>query len=406
MKKVLIITYYWPPSTDSKVLRWLYFVKYLKQYNWEPTVISLFPEKNNTNDDFYAEQIPRDTEIISIHAETQIHKLKRILQKDDSNSTGINIKKAAKRILKTINNKSFNAFITDGPPHEIHFIGKKLKNQLKIPWLVDFTFGWFTEIHFSDTAQRTKTEKIKQRFESDILPLCDFIITGSNKLASQFIEIGYDRVEIITDGYDYIPVVKETDNKFTILHVGRMSNNRNPDNLWKALATLKFEDEDFSNDLRIELVGEIDRSIFKSLIHQNLIENLVYREYLEPTDAITRQFQSQVLLLIINRTLDAQGIIPNKLFEYLAAFRPILGIGPVGGDAAEIVQYSKAGRMFNYKEYRELKNQLSDWYNDYKNKELVVRSIGVKKYSRRSLTRQLVDILEKVSSQKKDYSIS
>ena len=175
----------------------------MKQYNWEPFIISLFPDKIIPKDNFFADQIPDDVEVFCIDGEKRFKKIKRFFSHKDKNAIGLNSTKASKNILKALGDRSFNAFITDGPPHEMHFIGKKLKGNLDIPWIVDFTFGWFTEIQFSDTTQRTKVEKVKQHFESEILPLCDYVITGSNKLASQFIEIGFEKVEIITDGYDY-----------------------------------------------------------------------------------------------------------------------------------------------------------------------------------------------------------
>ena len=401
MKKVLIITYYWPPSTDSKVLRWLFFTKYLKQYNWEPVVISLLPGHEAEKDDsFYREQIPEGIEEYNI---PPVYKtrcfIKKMFKKTLNNNTDCHITNTIKRIVKTIGNQTFDSIITAGPPHVVHEIGKSIKLLYKINWIADFSTGWYSDIPSQGAVDLSPTEKLVQRFNNEVLPFCDLILTTSNKLSEQFAQAGFNKVETLTNGYDYIPVIKETDKKFTLVHIGTMTSTRNPENLWKAIAALKLVDPSFKENFRLELIGETDKSIFESLVTYKLIENLTYRDYLEPKDAISREFQSQVLLLVVDRTLDAQGIIPSKMYEYLSAYRPILGIGPVSGDAAEILQYSQAGRMFNYREFRELKNQIADWYDDFKNKELVVRSIGVNRYSRRRLTRQLVELLEKQTSE-------
>ena len=114
-------------------------------------------------------------------------------------------------------------------------------------------------------------------------------------------------------------------------------------------------------------------------------------------EAVEHQRKSQVLLLIEINSTATKSIIPGKLFEYMVSERPIIAIGPEGSDFAEIITTTNTGFFFTYDEKEKLKALLLKYYQEYQNQNLKVHAVGLQQYSRKSLTQQLVQILNRNS---------
>ncbi|MEP2279326.1 MAG: glycosyl transferase family 1, partial [Maribacter sp.] len=115
--------------------------------------------------------------------------------------------------------------------------------------------------------------------------------------------------------------------------------------------------------------------------------------YVSHKDALAYQKASQVLLLVEIDSQDTIGIIPGKLFEYMAAKRPILGVGPKNWKVASIVTKTETGQVFEYSDEIELKNVLLSWFQQFQKGELQTTSSNIEQYSRRELTRKLVEYI-------------
>jgi len=137
--------------------------------------------------------------------------------------------------------------------------------------------------------------------------------------------------------------------------------------------------------------------VLESLKTHKLEDKAEKTDYLPHAEAIQRQQSSQVLLLIINNTPNAKGILTGKFFEYIASGRPVLGVGPPDGDAAQVLNETGAGTMIDYRDVESAKRVLSEWYALYQEKKLKVEASEVEKYSRRSLTGELAGLLQLVS---------
>ena len=187
------------------------------------------------------------------------------------------------------------------------------------------------------------------------------------------------------------------DSKFSIAHVGSLSPNRNPKVLWEALAGLCTEIPNFRNDLEIKLAGNIDQSVLNDLDRLHLTSQLNRIAYVPHDQVGVLLKQSAVLLLAINNSPNAKGILTGKFFEYLAAGRPILAIGPADGDLAQILEDSGAGAISGYHDLEGLKVIIRQMYEKYLSKELTVNPSGIEKYSRKSLTAELAQILNNIT---------
>ena len=414
MQKVLVITYYWPPAGGPGVQRWLKFVKYLRDYGVEPLVY--LPENPHypIMDESLVQEIPKGITYYKNKISEPYRLSKWISSKKTKRiSSGIieteNPSLLEKLMLwirgnffipdarknwvapsvdylnEILSKENIETIITTGPPHSVHLIGQQLREKHQITWLADFRDPW-TSIGYHKKLRLTqKSQEKHKELEHLVLNKADKIIVTS-PTTKEFERITSKPVEVITNGYDsdYQGNVNLDDN-FTISHIGSLLTGRNPKNLWKVLSDMARENEIFRTELQLEFIGVISKEVLDSLYHHELAPYLKLRGYVSHSQAIRRQQRSQVLLLAEIDSEETKGIIPGKLFEYMAARRPILSIGPNDWDAGAIVTETNTGANFNYKDYSDLKKTLLDWYSQYRKKGLKVSP----RNSRKELTRAL-----------------
>lgn len=127
--------------------------------------------------------------------------------------------------------------------------------------------------------------------------------------------------------------------------------------LWKVLGNLKKENESFGKALKIKLAGRVSETVIASIKSFGLEENLELLGYVTHEDALKLQRKAQILLLIEINSEETKAIVPGKVFEYLAARRPILAIGPINADFFKIVKSTASGNCFTYQEEEALKSR-------------------------------------------------
>jgi len=422
MKKVLIITYYWPPSGGSGVQRWLKFAKYLPENKWKPYIYT--PENP------YLEVIDKDLEK-DIHKDTDVWKLpiwepyrikdQLFSKKKDTQSSGVIqkdgslinkfflwlrgnffipdpkkywINPSVKFLLKKLKDESINTIITTGPPHSMHLIGYELKKKIDIKWIADFRDPWSNLDMLNEFYLSKRSMKKHVNLEKKVLKLADICLTVSESWAQSFKNLGSKRVELITNGFDkddfsYNEVKRE---KFIVGHYGLINHLRNPIILWRVLDDLCSENEIFNNLLEIHFAGNVDKSILNMISAfptlQQKVKNLGYITHKE---VISCYQKSSILLLLLFNSKSGVGNYPGKLFEYFAANRPILAFGPAESDTKNMIIATKSGIYHDYDaNYQDLKENVLQLFNQrnilYQNKELIM-------FDRRELTKRLVKLL-------------
>jgi hypothetical protein len=177
-----------------------------------------------------------------------------------------------------------------------------------------------------------------------------------------------------------------------------MNADRNPEILWEVLSELLNEDEEFSNDLSIKLIGRVDSKVKERIKKHNLERYTLYVDYLPYDEVIKSQNSAQLLLLPINQVPFAKGIVTGKVFEYLQSKRPILAIAPKDGDLAEIIEVTKSGVVVDFQEKDKLKQVLLSLYKKYKDKELFVDSENIDQYDRKKIAKDLETLLKKTNA--------
>jgi hypothetical protein len=424
-KKVLIITYYWPPAGGSGVQRWLKFSKYLRDFEIEPVIYTIDNPSYPILDKSSESEIPKDLEILK-QAIFEPNSLLSIFgSKSKKESAGfLNpnptffgsiiqyiranyfipdarkfwIQPSVNFLSNYLEKNHIDAIITTGPPHSMHIIGLELKKKLGIKWISDFRDPWTEIDYFQQLPLTKKAIKKHQDLEQEVLINSDMVVVVGETMKDKFLKYT-KRIEVLTNGFDTIEtsLTQELDEKFSITHVGLMNSDRNPTILWEVLNEISNTNLNFKNDLRIKLIGKLDDAVIQDLkvFDHNTIETI---PYLDHKDISKYQASSQILLLSINEVPSAKGIITGKIFEYLQAKRPILAIGPEDGDAAMILKNTNAGTIVGFKNKTALKATILKLYKDFKEEKLVVKSINIEQYHRKNITSQLAEVIKKVVS--------
>ncbi|MFZ4679555.1 MAG: glycosyltransferase family 4 protein [Flavobacterium sp.] len=427
-KKLLIITYYWPPAGGPGVQRWLKFVKYLPDFNIQPIVY--IPENptypivdNGLESEVSDKAIILKNKIFEPYGLASFfgkNKTKKISsgiipnQKKQSvlektllwirgnlfipDARFLWVKPSVTYLKKYIEENNIDTIVTSGPPHSLHLIGLQLKKELNIKWFTDFRDPWTTIGYHKALKLSSYANKKHKALEELVLTSADTIIVTSKTTKTEFQAITSKPIEVITNGYDIEKIEKKSlDEKFTLAHIGSFLSERNPRILWQALQELVSENADFKNDFRLKLIGATSQEVLDTISEFKLNDYVQNLGYVSHQEAVEHQRKSQVLLLIEINSTATKSIIPGKLFEYMVSERPIIAIGPEGSDFAEIITATNTGVFFTYNEKEKLKALLLKHYQEYQNQNLKVHAVGLQQYSRKNLTQQLANLVLQTS---------
>ena len=434
-KKVLIITYYWPPSGGSGVQRWLKFVKYLREFGWEPVVYTPLNPESPVNDNSLEKDIPSGITILKTEIKEPYNLYKKFIgrKKDEKISAAFLTEKKKPKLAERIavwvrgnffipdarkwwvklsieflsdylSKNKIDTIVSTGPPHSMHLIALGLKKKLKIKWLADFRDPWTQIDFYEDLKLSARADRKHHALEKEVLKNADVVVSVGKTMSEEFIKLlaeknAESKFHVITNGYDEEDVYKggiTMDKKFSIAHIGTMVKTRNPETLWKVLGKLTSEKNDFAQDLEIKLVGKVDIAVIDSLKETRLEKYLNKIDYLPHGEIVKLQQQTQLLLLVLNNTKNAKGILTGKFFEYLSANRPVICIGPTDGDASAIVSETKCGKCLSYDDFETTYKTVLEYYELFKSGNLRGKSTGSGKYSRKNLTKEIAEVLDKL----------
>ena len=424
-KKVLIISYYWPPAGGPGVQRWMKFVKYLPEYNIKP--ILYIPENPNYPIYDYSlnDEVSEKLEIIK----NPITEISNII----SNSKSLNLIRSGnipnpkeqslfQRLLFFIRgnlfipdmkilwkNKSIDfienylsktkidVVITTGPPHSLHLIGYELKKRLNIKWISDFRDPWVNLNYLNRFHLLPSVKRRHKKLRDKVLINSNSVIVTSEKLKKLYKEIA-PNVFKITNGYDYEYSTVNIDSKFSISHIGSLYPERNPKYLWDIIDEICINNEEFRSNLQINFIGNTSEKIIKYLSNKTFKSCVKFFDYVDYKRAIEFMCSSQILLMVEVNDNDSSYAIPGKLFDYLNSKRPIIAIGPDKSEVNQILYDTNAGKFFNYNESINLKLHIENLYNQYEMGSISYDAKNISIYRRKNLTEELSKIINKVSS--------
>jgi len=420
MNKVLIITYYWPPSGGAGVQRWLKFSKYLPEFGWEPIILTVDPEYATypALDRTLGKDLPENFEVHRTRATDWF----RIYASDKSKipSAGFADNKdtswkgkiqrfirgnlfipdprrgwnkfAFRKACYLIDKGNISTVITTSPPHSTQIIGLRVKNKYpEIRWICDLRDPW-TDIYYYDQFYPTSIpKKVDKWYEKRVLRKADTLITVGPSLKTTFslkVKGITDKIEVITNGYDESDFrsISITDPlRFTITYVGTLSDQYPLGGFLKALSKIKKDDNDFI----LRLVGKFSENIMERIKSEIPADSVEFIPYTHHEDAITLMINSSMLLLVIPDHFNNKNIVTGKIFEYIASGKPILCLGPENGDAAAILSQNNNGECYSYEDINSIENFIRSVKANPER-----RQPRTDEFSHRNITKKLVSFLE------------
>ena len=441
LKRLLIITYYWPPTGGSGVQRWVKFSKYLPEFGWQPVVYTPENPEQLARDESLLKDIPACAEVIKTHISEPYELYRRLTGgKAGQEVNPVNaqrktwkqrlslwirgncfipdprvgwVRPSVRFLKKYLREHPVDAVVTTGPPHSVHLIGLGLKKALGLRWIADFRDPWTEMFYYKHLGLSAAADRRHRRLEQAVLDGADKIISVSPPVAADFQAKTKTPVVLITNGFDeadfrgeslasapgvrVLPDQKKWSGKYPdtpapqrqrteirLVHTGLFAADGNPLKLWDALAERCEADPDFRARLQIRLAGKVDAAITDAIRARGLGDNLVELGYLPHDETVREQREADILLLPLRREPEYAKVLPGKIFEYLAARRPVLGIGQEDGAAATVLRDAAAGEMFDWDKKEELLAFLDAAHP---------QTAGIEKYTRRALTERLAEVL-------------
>lgn len=434
MAKVLIITYYWPPSGGSGVQRWVYFARHLRELGFEPIVITV--DETKASYKFIDESFGNLVKEVEVHKTDTFEVLKlysKIMGGDDRKfipqgfagekkpgffqrvSRFIRgnffipdarvgwVKYARAKAEEIIKKEGIKTVITTGPPHSTHLVGLHLKNKLDINWIADLRDPW-TEIYYNELLFQTNYAKnVNKRLEKKVLETANKVTTVGPTLAAlladKLASTQKAKVNVLYNGYDSdkmagLPAYTKS-NKFIISFIGILSDSQ-PINAFVDGLRLFFMDVvDSINNVEFHSAGEVSNGIEQNLLQVMPATRIVKHGYLPHQKALAQMSASDLLFNSLAEMPESKLLISGKLMEYLASGRPVLCLGDTSGDAANLLNKFERSAIFARNEAEKIAAFIKDIYLLWQKNEngSIVRP-GIEEYSRRAVTQKLATLIK------------
>lgn len=433
MKKVLIITYYWPPAGGPGSQRAVKFAKYLPQFGWKPVILTVRKGEFPYYDSSLITDIPKDLvvyqtrtiepflfykKITGLNSDEPLPVAQLMQRKTSFKNTIFNWIRAnvfvpdarigwipfGRRVVKILlKNHKIDIIFTTSPPHSLQLIGSYIKKKFGIPWVADFRDPW-TDIQYYKIANRNYfVRKLDRHFEKIVIESADHITAVSPGLINGFRKkvLGHkeDKYTVLTNGYDpsdYQSNTSEVGRVFQILHIGNLNVSQNPLGFWEALSLWFRGNSEYRSLVKIKFIGRVHPS------HLNTIENYGFEDVTDiqsykPHQQIIEEIQkSAILLSVVPDVSDNDGIVLSKNFEYIGSGRPILVFGPPKSDIANIFAHFSNSIVCDYLDKEKCINFINVTFQDWKKNRLRFLPMQVREqFSRQAIAGKLSTIFNR-----------
>lgn len=434
MKKVLIITYYFPPCGGIGVLRCLKIAKYLRNFGWESVIYTAKDAHYPSYDYSNFKDIPEGVTILRqpIFEPYTFYK-KFTKQAPNANANNALVATEGKRdwkhrlsvwirsnffipdarafwikpsvdfLTKYVTENKIDAIFSDGPPHTNTMIACLLKQKTGIAWLADFQDPWTQVDYYQRLSLTTWADAKHRRLEQSVFQHANAITIVSYVWKRDLENIGAKNVSVVVWGYDeddFVTLQPQPDKQLTITHAGLLGDDRNPKIFFEAIAELGKElGNQFLQTVKVQLLGQVDASVIATYKSCGIANQVEVMPQMERKDALQVMANSQISLLLLNQADNAMGRIPGKLFEYLALKRPILCLGMLKSDVDNILHETQMGNTYTYQDKEGLKTQLKTYYENFVQHGTIHQKTptNLEQFSNKKLTEKIAGLLDTIT---------
>ena len=426
--RLLVITYYWPPSGGAGVQRCLKFVKHLGHFGVEATVVTVDPDEATypVSDESLRAEVPAGVRVIRTGTSEPFESYKKLTGRavpyggfanegrpglvqqalrfvrgnlfipDPRRGWNRHALAAVEKLLAA--GETFDAVLTSSPPHSTQLIGLELQRRHGLRWLADLRDPWTDIYYYKDLHHTPLAAWLDARYERQVLTRADAVLVTSPETKRLFQaklpQLPSGKFHVLPNGYDesdfQLPSQPPTD-CLRITHTGTITELYRIERLLEAVATCAARHPKVP--MRLRFVGQVANQLREQIAQAGLLPITEFIPFVPHEESVRHLMAASVLLMAIPDVPRNFGILPGKVFEYLAANKPILCIGPAGCDADNLLQECAAGHALPYQDFALMLETLEGLAKQWRrNPNLDLPAISHERYSRRGLTGQLADI--------------
>lgn len=431
-KKVLIISYYWPPAGGISVLRSLKIAKHLHSIGWETIVYTVKNAQYPILEPLNEKHVPKGITVLKQPCFEPFDFYKKITRrkKEDTLANVLNANNAKTGLLhnisvwiranffipdarslwinpsvsylkKYLEKSKVDAIFSVGPPHTNTLIAASVSKVTNTPWLMDWQDPWTEVDYYKLFPIGNRADKKHKRLEQECLKQASAMTIVSPSWKKDAEKLGAHDVEVVYWGYDsddFLGLEKQTTDTFIISHIGLLGEDRISGMFFKAIGELCSENTPFANDAKLMFDGTVSNTIYKHIEANGLTKITTIKNQSPRREALQLALDSTINLSFLNKSENAKGRIPGKLFEYIYANNTILNLGPIDCDVDTILSELGIGKTFEYDDLIGIKQFVEQSYLDWKvNKEHPINLNKIDHYSIQNQFNKIDRILTKIS---------
>ncbi len=441
MRKVLIVAYYFPPSGGPGVQRVLKFVQYLRDFNWEPVVLTVRDGTFPARDESLLEVIPEDVRVCRTDIFEPYDLYRKLTGKKKSDGIDVNtLREKGSKIplserisefiratffipdarmgwrrygvsegLRVIAEEKIEAIYSSSPPYTCSLIARDLKRKTGLPWIAGFRDPW---TGFLTTPDRWAVPAaIDRKMERSVFTEADLVDVAWKGIAEdalgKYPELDRKKFRHLPNGFDSndFPDVEKSerkDKRFTVTYTGSMYGLRTPREFLDAVESLIRGGEVDPEMIRLQFIGRFGDEVhrmFRSFSTQDVID---VQGYMPHSESIRRLFLSDALLLVVDTTADSAEIVPGKVYEYIGTLKPLIAIAPEEGAIADLVAETGAGFVAHQSNREKIAEAFLTLYHDYINgtSSVTPNREAINRYERKHVTGELAGLLDGLVTEK------
>ena len=435
MKKVLIVTYYFPPSGGPGVQRVLKFVKYLPEFGWQPVVLTVQDGDYPARDESLLAEIPRHAIVYRTKIFEPYSLYRKLTGRPANAPVDVeNIPQGGKRTSlaesvaefirstffipdarigwypyavpagkRIIREQKIDAIYSSSPPYTTAVIARKLHRSTGVPWVAGFRDPW---TGFLSTPDRWFLPRaIDSHLERSVFRDADTVEAAWRGILKDIIakdpNLDQEKLAYLPNGFDrddYPSLELQPNQRFTVTYTGSMYGKRNPRTFLQAVEELVRDGKVDPHRIQLRFIGRFGSEVHAMLKNSTLRESIEAVSYLPHSKSVEALLGSDALLLIVDEAVGSDEIVPGKVFEYIGADRPIIALAPEGA-IATLLRETRSGIVAPNQDIIAIQAAFIECYNNflYHNRKFGQDREAVKRYDRREITRQLAALLDVVN---------